>query len=214
MRGVQEIRRRVQQLADGCKEELLAARSGVGRSLGVLHDLAERTHGFIRRGGSIRVLLEPTARADGPTVGYVAEAAEAGARFRVLGESFKRMFIFDRTTVAIPAGSDSASAAFVEDPAVVAFLVGMFERDWQRAEPVRWSPAAVDPTGLPVHAQVGRMLSQGLTQRTIAGRLGLSERTVAGHISRLRELYDAETLFQLGWLMRASDGDTKAEPGT
>jgi uncharacterized protein YciI len=34
--------------------------------------------------------------------------------------------------------------------------------------------------------------------------MGLSERTVAGHIDRLRELYDAETLFQLGRQMRGA----------
>ncbi|MFH8380108.1 LuxR C-terminal-related transcriptional regulator [Kitasatospora sp. NPDC018058] len=48
------------------------------------------------------------------------------------------------------------------------------------------------------------MLTQGLAQRAIATRLGLSERTVAGHIARLRERYDAETLFQLGWQMRGT----------
>ena len=47
----------------------------------------------------------------------------------------------------------------------------------------------------------------GLTQRAVATRLGLSERTVAGHISRLREKYGAQTLFQLGWLMRGSRRD-------
>ncbi len=211
VRGAEEIRRRVRQLADDCKEEVLAARSGTGRGIVTLDGLGERTRRFIGDGGSIRVLLEPAARTEIPAVGHVAQAAAAGARFRVLGESFKRMFIFDRATVVIPSVTDGDSAAFVEDPAVLAFLVGTFERDWQRAEPVRWSPAA-DPAGLPVHAQVGRMLSQGLTQRTIATRLGLSERTVAAQIARLRELYDAETLFQLGWLMRALDGDGKGEP--
>ncbi|MFD0564291.1 LuxR C-terminal-related transcriptional regulator [Kitasatospora saccharophila] len=53
--------------------------------------------------------------------------------------------------------------------------------------------------------QIGRLLAQGLTQKAIATRLGLSERTVAGHISRLRDRYGAETLFQLGWLMRKGE---------
>ncbi len=35
---------------------------------------------------------------------------------------------------------------------------------------------------------------------------------MAAQIARLRELYDAETLFQLGWQMRALDGDGKGEP--
>ncbi|WP_280728211.1 LuxR C-terminal-related transcriptional regulator [Kitasatospora sp. MAA4] len=207
----EEIRRLVLQLGSACTSEVLAAQPSGGPLL-VLGATPERTRAFLEDGGCLRVLYEPAARADGPTADYVAAVAEAGARFRVLGESFKRMFIFDRTTVVIPAVGDTGSAAFIDDPAVVAFLLGMFERDWQRAEPAQWSAVELDKAGLPVHAQVGRMLSQGLTQRAIAGRLGLSERTVAGHISRLRELYDAETLFQLGWLMRAADGDAKSEP--
>jgi DNA-binding NarL/FixJ family response regulator len=49
------------------------------------------------------------------------------------------------------------------------------------------------------------LLVEGLTQGAIAKRLGLSERTVAAQIAALREEYDAETLFQLGWLMRANE---------
>ncbi|WP_035799522.1 LuxR C-terminal-related transcriptional regulator [Kitasatospora mediocidica] len=207
-----QIRRLVQELGRACRTEVLAAQPSGGPLL-VLGDTLAQTRAFLEDGGCLRVLYEPAARADGPTAEYAAAAAELGARFRVLGESFKRMFIFDRTTVVIPAVGDTDSAAFVDDPAVVAFLLGMFERDWRRAEPAQWSAVELDRVGLPVHAQVGRMLAQGLTQRAIAGRLGLSERTVAGHISRLRELYDAETLFQLGWLMRAVDGDAKSEPG-
>ncbi|MFI9360231.1 LuxR C-terminal-related transcriptional regulator [Kitasatospora sp. NPDC053057] len=62
-------------------------------------------------------------------------------------------------------------------------------------------PGLVDAVG---REQVGRLLARGLTQRAIAGRMGLSERTVAGHIARLREVYDAETLCRLGRQMRGA----------
>lgn len=207
-----ELRRLILQLGADCTDEVLAAQPG-SHPLGFLGDTLDRTRLFLERGGSVRVLYEPGAKADGPTFDFVAAACEAGARFRVLGESFKRIFVFDRRTVVIPATRDTTSAAVLDDPAVVAFLLGMFERDWQRAEPVQWTTVELDKAGLPVHAQVGRLLAQGLTQRAVAGRLGLSERTVAGHISRLREVYDAETLYQLGWLMRVADGSASGEPG-
>lgn len=208
----EELRRMILGLGAACTDEVLAAQPGSG-PMAFLGDTLEPTRRFLERGGSVRVIYEPGAKGDGPTFDFVAAAGEAGAKFRALGESFKRMFIFDRTTVVIPATRDTSSAAYLDDPAVVAFLLGMFERDWRRAEPVQWTAVELDKAGLPVHAQVGRMLAQGLTQRAVAGRLGLSERTVAGHISRLRELYDAETLFQLGWLMRAVDGSASGEPG-
>jgi hypothetical protein len=213
LHSAEEIALLLDRLSAEAREEILSAQPGDPLSARVLDSAFARASWLLAKGGSVRSLYEPAARADVPTAGYVLAATELGVRFRVLGESFKRMLIFDRTTVLIPAGPDYASAALVEDPAVVAFLVGMFERDWQRAEPAQWNAATPDAIGLPVHAQVGRLLAQGLTQRMIAGRLGLSERTVAGHISRLRELYDAQTLFQLGWLMRAAAGDSKGEAG-
>ncbi|MGF1429157.1 LuxR C-terminal-related transcriptional regulator [Kitasatospora sp. LaBMicrA B282] len=204
-----EIRQLIDRLIGESDHEVISAQPGGPLPTHFVESALERTAAFLARGGGIRALYEPAARLDGPTTAHVLIATERGVRFRVLGESFKRMLIFDRATVVIPGDPEFTNAAVLEDPAVVAFLVGMFERDWQRAEPVQWSQAAPDTVGLPVHAQVGRLLSQGLTQRMIATRLGLSERTVAGHISRLRELYDAETLFQLGWLMRAATGESR-----
>ncbi|TWF98902.1 regulatory LuxR family protein [Kitasatospora viridis] len=213
LHGAEQVWERIGLLHRASVEEVLSAQPGgpLGRPL-LEHalDLADR---LLARGVAMRALYEPTARADGPTVAHVLAATELGVRSRVLGESFKRMLIFDRTTVVIPSGPDYTSAAFVEDPAVVAFLIGMFERDWARAEPSQWSPTAAEPAAQPVHVQVGRLLAQGLTQRMVAARLGLSDRTVAAHISRLRDQYDAETLFQLGWLMRAAAGDGRPEPG-
>jgi hypothetical protein len=210
--GHAEVRARIDRLRDGTTGELLSAQPGGALSPQLLDNAVAACRSLMERGGSIRTLCEPGARAHAPTASFVLAVTELGVRFRVLGESFKRMMIFDRSTVVIPSGPDYGSAAFVEDPAVVAFLGGMFERDWARAEPVQWSTAtAPEPVGQPVHLQVGRLLAQGLTQRLIAARLGLSDRTVAGHISRLRELYDAETLFQLGWLMRAANGDGRGE---
>ncbi|MFE0458103.1 LuxR C-terminal-related transcriptional regulator [Kitasatospora sp. NPDC058965] len=210
LHDAEQINARLDALFAEATDEILTAQPGSALPTPVLAQSARRTRPFLERGGAGRCLFEPAARSDGPTTAYVLEATELGARFRVLGESFKRMTIFDRHTAMIPTVVDYTGMAMVDDPAVVAFLVGMFERDWQRAEPVPWSTTTPDPAALPVHIQVGRMLSQGLTQRIIATRLGVSERTVAGHISRLREQYDAQTLFQLGWLMRAAAGERRS----
>jgi hypothetical protein len=210
--GFPEVRDQVDRLRDATNDELLSAQPGGALSPRLLDNAVARYHTLLERGGTVRTLYQPGARAHAPSAAFVLAATELGVRFRVLGESFKRILIFDRATVVIPSGADYDSAAVVEDPAVVSFLSGMFERDWARASPVqRTAAAAPEPGAQSIHTQVGRLLSQGLTQRMIAARLGLSDRTVAGHISRLRELYDAETLFQLGWLMRAANGDGRGE---
>ena len=210
VQDVRQIRHRILQLEADLKEEAVTQQPGGPRPPEMLAEASDRTADLLRRGVSMRTIYEPAVRLAEPTVANAAVMTELGARYRILAEPFTRLLVFDRRVAVISAAVDNSVAAFVEDPAVVAFLVGAFERDWDRAERVRWRTVHQDGEGLPVHEQVGRLLAQGLTQRTVAGRLGLSERTVAGHIARLRELYDAETLFQLGWQMRDPAGEKQA----
>ncbi|MGK4582007.1 LuxR C-terminal-related transcriptional regulator [Kitasatospora sp. HPMI-4] len=202
--NMEEIRHRILQIEADSSKEALAAQPGA-RPAGHLAQSMERLRLFLGRGGSCRTIYQPEVRDDPSTVRYAAAVSEWGGQIRILAEPFTRMLVFDRRVAVIPAAADNSSAAFIEDPAVVAFLVAVFERDWERAERVQWRSAKPDGGAVPAHEQVGRLLAQGLTQRAIASRLGLSERTVAGHISRLRELYDAQTLFQLGWQMRGGE---------
>ncbi|MGX4738484.1 LuxR C-terminal-related transcriptional regulator [Kitasatospora griseola] len=199
-----QIRHRITQLESEMHEETLAAQPGGARPVGQMQQALKRSLAFLARGIGIRTLYQPGALADPPTVDYAATLASGGERIRVLDEPFRRMLIFDRRIAIITASPDNNQAAFVEDPAVLATLIDLFERDWARATRIDWHTLAGRPRGTGVPKEVGALLAQGLTQRAIASRLGLSERTVAAHIARLRELYDAETLFQLGWQLRGA----------
>ncbi len=205
--GMEQIRHLLAQLVEDFPNEALAAQPGGARPVEHLPDSLDRSSRYLERGGRMHTIYEPAARLHGPTAEYSARATALGAAIRVLDQPFKRLMIFDRTVAVIPAAADNATAAFIEDPATVDFLVAVFEQQWQQAQGVNWAGVANSGAEPPVAEQIGRLLAQGLTQRTVANRLGLSERTVAGHISRLRESYDAETLFQLGWQMRGGHGD-------
>ena len=204
--GRDRIRHRIAELVSDCKQELLTAQPGPRRpdtiTLARFQDLA-----LVHRGARMRTLYQPAVLAEPWTVGYAAELTEAGAGLRVLDEEFERMLIIDRTVAVVPAADDYSRAAFISDPAEVAFLVKFFERDWGRADVVQWAEIGSSEIASTAVNRVGRLLALGLTQRAVASRLNLSERTVAAHISRLRERYGAQTLFQLGWLMRGSRRD-------
>ncbi|MER7584424.1 helix-turn-helix domain-containing protein [Kitasatospora sp. NPDC097691] len=202
--GKAEIRHELEQLTRAYPRESLTAQPGETREAEILADSLLRTRRYLERGGAMRCLFERAARTDAPSIGYAAAATRAGCAIRVLDRPFTRFLVFDRTVAVIPAAADHSSAAVVDDPATVAFVVDTFEQLWQRAEGVNWSALESGSTEPPTHHHTARLLAQGLTQRAIATRLGLSERTVAGHIARLRESYDAETLFQLGWQMRGA----------
>ncbi|MDH6138045.1 MULTISPECIES: LuxR family transcriptional regulator [Kitasatospora] len=194
-----QIQQRVEQAAAESRWEILVA--GPGPRHQVAADQAKETaRGLVGRGVAFRVLYQSAARQVPAVVEYAAYASRLGVRFRVLDEPFLQTMIFDRR-VAVVGSPGTFHASFIEDPVLVDLVVDQFERDWARAERVRWdAPRETDP--------LVPLLAQGLTQRAIAKRLRLSERTVATQIARLREEYDAETLFQLGWQIRGEQPDS------
>ncbi|MFE3878759.1 LuxR C-terminal-related transcriptional regulator [Kitasatospora sp. NPDC059146] len=201
--GLEQIRHLIGQFVRDHPHGLLAAQPGPVHPRAHRDDSLAHTRRYIERGGTVRTLYGPQARSDREHFEFAAEATKAGSQVRVLDAPFNRIIIFDRTVALLPAAPENKVAAVVEDPAVVAHLADVFDQQWQQAEVVDWASLAAGSSPS-AQEQVGRLLARGLTQRAIATRLGLSERTVAGHIARLRELYDAETLFQLGWQMRGS----------
>ncbi|MFI8460388.1 LuxR C-terminal-related transcriptional regulator [Kitasatospora sp. NPDC085464] len=200
----EDIRHELEQLAQEFPDEIMTAQPGGPRPAELLPDSLDRARRIHERGGTVRTLYEPSAKLDPLTVRFAAEVTGLGCTTRVVSVPFKRFLVFGRTVAVIPAADDCNSAAVVDDPATVGFVVDTFEQLWQQAEGVNWAALANGSATPTVHEQVARLLAQGHTQRAIATRLGLSERTVAAHIARLRELHDAETLFQLGWQMRGA----------
>ncbi|MFF4814726.1 LuxR family transcriptional regulator [Kitasatospora sp. NPDC001309] len=200
--GLEEIRYEIDRLTEELPGDGMSAQPGGPRPANEIPDSLRHARRFHERGGTVRSLYEVSAKYDPPTVRFAAQVSQLGATIRVLAVPFRRFLVFARTVAIIPAAADYSTAAVVDDPATVAFVVDTFETLWQQAEGVNWDALDDGSLDSAVHEQVGRLLARGLTQRAIATRLGLSERTVAGHIARLRELYDAETLFQLGWQMR------------
>ncbi|GAA1225830.1 hypothetical protein GCM10009665_15410 [Kitasatospora nipponensis] len=199
------IQQRLEHLALETGQEMLMAQPGGARPAAMLPHARRAAREWRERGLELRTIYQPGARLDPPTAAYAAYASGLGARIRVLDEDFRRMLIMDRRIAVVAGGTEDQVASFVEDPVLVSVLVDAFERDWARAERVRWEePAAVGDDPLPA---LPALLAQGMTQRQAAARLGLSERTVAAQIARLRAQYDAETLFQLGWQLRGVGDD-------
>ncbi|RKE20200.1 LuxR C-terminal-related transcriptional regulator [Streptomyces sp. TLI_171] len=200
LQGLERIQHRLVVIQSDPWEESLVAQPG-SRPPEYLDD-SVMSRQALDRGAAIDVLYQPVSRRTPHTVAYAAAATDWGMRLRVLDEPFARMMIVDRRIAVIATVTDNRSgAAFIEDPAVVDHLVALFLRDFARADRVPWQLLADQKLPEVLH-RIGELLATGLTQRAIASRLNLSERTVAAHIARLREHHDAETQFQLGWLMR------------
>ena len=86
---------------------------------------------------------------------------------------------------------------------LLAALIALFESLWERA--FELSALTAQPPGdghsplPPADAQLISLLLAGLTDKAIAGQLGLSIRTVHRRISALLERAQVSTRMQLGW---------------
>ncbi|MGK2875085.1 MAG: LuxR family transcriptional regulator [Nocardioides sp.] len=196
-------------LIDDAQEELLTAQPQTGRDPAKLAPAAERDIAAIERGISMRTLYQHSARRSTVTRGYVAAVSARGAEVRTLDEFFNRMIVVDRKVVVIPGNDGLMSAMVVREPALVDYLVDVFERSWERGRPFS-SQETSDAEGIASEqrAMTVRMLIEGHADPVSAKRLGVSPRTYAGYIADLKDELEVSTRFQMGYALgRRSDGD-------
>ena len=150
----------------------------------------------------MRTLYQHSARRHAPTRKYVAEVTAHGAEVRTLDEFFNRMIVIDRRLAIIPGAADLTVAMAIREPGLVTYLVDVFERAWERARPfTNTERSMMHDIAKEQRSMTIRMLIQGHSDPVSAKRLGVSARTFAAYVADLKEEYDAETRFQLGYTM-------------
>jgi hypothetical protein len=184
------------------QEELLTAQPQTTRNAKEVASVAQQDIAALKRGIAMRTLYQHSARRHAATHQYVAHVTEHGAEVRTLDEFFNRMLVFDRRVALIPAPDDLKTAVVVREPAIVAYLVDIFERAFARARPFASSEQrTVKAIASEQRSMTIRMLIEGHSDAVSAKRLGVSPRTYAGYVAELKDEYDAETRFQLGYTM-------------
>lgn len=180
-------------------EEILTAQPQTGRAIDQLPTAIDREVGALRRGVAMRTLYQHAARRSTATAKYVAAVSAEGAMVRTLDEFFGRLIIVDRRTAIIP-GIEHSSALAVREPSMIAYLVDVFERSWERARPFTSSESTRSADiGAEQRAMAIRMLIGGHADPVGAARLGVSPRTYAAYISDLKHEFEVESRFQLGY---------------
>ena len=203
----------VSSVADAEEELLTAQPQGVrdGENLGAA---TQRDKAALDRGVRMRILYQHSARRSTITSKYVAAVTGLGAEVRTLDEFFNRIIVIDRRMALIPGSGGPATALVIREPNLLAYLVDIFERTWERARPFtnRGSAAQRDIAHEQRQMTI-RMLIEGHPDPASAKRLGVSPRTYAGYIADLKEEFEAETRFQLGYTMgqRGISGNERPE---
>lgn len=183
------------------EEEILTAQPQTGRDAPSLASAALRDTAALERGIKMRTLYQHSARRSSMTHKYVAAVTARGAEVRTLDAFFNRMIVIDRRVVVIP-GETLKVAIAVREPSVVAYLVDVFERSWERGRPfTNRDSSMMREIAAEQRAMTIRMLIEGHADPVSAKRVGVSPRTYAGYVADLKAEYQADTRFQLGYLM-------------
>lgn len=213
LRGVPQIDHFLQALVSDCRSEILTAQPYGRRPAAQLAQAEHRDLRALDRGVRMRTLYQHSARQSPATREYVAEVTAHGAEVRTLDEFFKRLIIIDREVAVIPGSEDHAVAIALRDKSVVAYLVDIFERSWERGHPFTAHDARNEKSiAADVRAMTIRLLVEGHSDPASAKRLGVSTRTYAGYIAALKEEYGVQTRFQLGHAM-GRVAEVQEEPG-
>jgi hypothetical protein len=203
--GLDNIDAFIHAAVNDCRSELLTAQPHGRRPANTLAVAEDRDVRALARGVRMRTLYQHSARHSPATREYVADITGHGAEVRTLDEFFRRLIVVDRQVAIIPASDNHHVAVAIYDKSLIAYLVDIFERAWERAQPFNVSGNAAEKhIADDVRAMTIRLLVEGHSDPASAKRLGVSTRTYAGYIAALKDEYGVQTRFQLGYAMGRS----------
>ncbi|MFD6435050.1 LuxR C-terminal-related transcriptional regulator [Streptomyces venezuelae] len=185
--------------------EVLVIQPGGARPPEALAHIGRRQQAILSRGVRLRMLRTHAARQSPAERAYFARLTGDIAA-RTLEEVTERVFVFDRTTAFLAAGTDDSVALELHHPALVEYFATTFWRLWRLATPL-WPRAAPQPadTGVPARQRaIAGYLVEGLTDSEIAERLGMNIRTARVHIAKLATTLGSQSRAQLGYLIGQS----------
>ncbi|MFF6997715.1 LuxR C-terminal-related transcriptional regulator [Streptomyces sp. NPDC008313] len=211
--GLARIQAAMDEATQACSTEVLTVQPGGIRRE---HELAEglpRALALRGRGVRMRDLYTHVARHGQGLLNYLELMGDA-VEARTLDEVVDRLILFDRTVAFIPANSDHTMALELRHPALITYLVTVFERLWQLAIPLTAPLPDTGIEGISHREQsIAALLAEGHQDAAIAERLGISVRTARAHIARLSETLGAASRTQLG-VRIAKAGLDNAPAGT
>ena len=212
--GLDNINNFIAAAVNDCRHDLLTAQPHGRRPANTLAQVEDRDLKTLERGVRMRTLYQHSARHSPATREYVADITARGAEVRTLDEFFRRLLVMDRQVAIVPASDNHHFAIAIYEKSLIAYLVDIFERAWERAQPFNVSGTQAERhIAEDVRAMTIRLLVEGHSDPASAKRLGVSTRTYAGYIAALKDEYDVQTRFQLGYAM-GRDNSQRSAPST
>jgi DNA-binding CsgD family transcriptional regulator len=153
------------------------------------------------RGPAVRLLLPPAARSDLRAAPLFKKLVRQGGDVRFACGAIREVLIFDDVAVFITARSaDDLTAMVVRQPETVALLRDMLATHWVSATPLDADGGGAVELADEMHRVILELLVLGMTDESVAARLGMSVRTCRRHIASAFERLGARSRFQAGAL--------------
>ncbi|WP_240468187.1 helix-turn-helix transcriptional regulator [Streptomyces dangxiongensis] len=196
--GLSRIQAAMDEATEACTTEVLTVQPGGIRREAELTEGLHRALALRGRGVRMRDLYTHVARHGQGLLNYLELMGDT-VEARTLDEVIDRLILFDRTVAFIPANTDRTMALELRHPALVEYLVTVFERLWRLAIPLTAPLPDTGIEGISHREQsIAALLAEGHQDAVIAERLGISVRTCRAHIARLSETLGAASRTQLG----------------
>ncbi|MFD1147724.1 helix-turn-helix transcriptional regulator [Saccharothrix hoggarensis] len=197
VRGGDEVRRRLDDLAKQAQNEVLAVHPTMA-PVEVLRAGSDLDRSLLERGVTYRVVWPHSARRQSEAVQYMRLLQDLGGDVRTAAMPPSRMILLDGQIALVPLPpGQGPGAAILRDPVILDFLSHIFEHIWERAQPVNsieYDEAVFEDIELAILSD----LALGKTDEAIARRLAISTRTLRRYLNTLFERLNIETRFQLG----------------
>ncbi|WP_394426073.1 LuxR C-terminal-related transcriptional regulator [Streptomyces sp. SGAir0957] len=200
--NVDDIRIRLEALAESCRHESLAFHPVSGlteESIEAARPLNERA---FARGVRFRSIYLDSVTNDRVTKAHAQWMAERHSEIRTSPTLPMRLLIVD-TSAAVVAGlpgqTGPSALVFSSRPVVLA-MRALFEAYWEHASPFHQEPSGTDPASelTPQERKLLQLLATGLTDEAVARALGIGVRTERRIVAELMERLGASSRFEAG----------------
>ncbi|MEV0021766.1 LuxR C-terminal-related transcriptional regulator [Streptomyces atroolivaceus] len=214
--GRPQIVSALREAALHAREEVLTAQPGGNRLEHHMRQGLENARSAIAGGARLRHIYQHPARYNSRVKDYVSQVPGDCLQVRTVEQTVERLIIFDRTVAYIPATPERNVALEIRHPALVRYLVQVYEVLWAQATPLTQQLPTTAPGAqvTAVQQSIARLLGEGHVDDVVARKLGISVRTCRSHIAKLMQALGATSRTHLGVLiMRSGIVDTAPATG-
>lgn len=199
--GVERIRDKLAILTRRVQREVMTFAPGGAHSPESLEAAKRLDVQLLDRGVGMRTVYLESVRNSPHTEDYAKWLTERGGEVRTVASLPVRMILVDRETAVIAVQADNAreAAVVLTGQGTLTALCALFDGVWESAAGL--GERRNDEAGLNTQErEVLKLLYRGLTDDTVAKRLGVSSRTARRIANDLMERLGARSRFQAGSL--------------